>query len=246
MSPSRPAFLLIVLLFVTAATPRLEPTSRTPEVRWVGALREILHEGRFEGRAPIAAALRQPHAYALGALAGLDGEFIVLDGVAHLSRPDRKGGLTNATSAGRDSAALMVYAHVPAWHSIQLNRAIPIARLADTIAARAAALGLPAGKPLPFLVEGPMSSLAWHVADGQKLPPGPSTHEAHAAAAVGGTRSAATGTLLGFFSRQHKGVFLHRDLDVHLHVWLPAESLAAHVDGVVVSPGAILRLPRAR
>jgi hypothetical protein len=91
-----------------------------------------------------------------------------------------------------------------------------------------------------------MAKLAWHVADGRKLPAGPSTHEAHAAASVHGARARARGTLLGFASRAHKGEFMHRDLDAHLHVWLPADSLAAHVDGVVVSPGAILRLPRGR
>jgi hypothetical protein len=237
---------MALLLFVAGAQPVSNPPG-TPEVRWFGALREILHEGRLGGRAPIAAALQRPHAYALGALAALDGEFVVLDGVVHLSRPARGGGLTNArSSSGRDSAALMVFAHVPGWRSFPLRRAIPVAALADTVLARAAALGLPAEGPLPFLIEGPMANLAWHVADGRKLPAGPSTHEAHAAASVHGTRATVRGTLLGFASRRHKGDFMHRDSDTHLHVWLPADSLSAHVDDVVVSPGAILKLPRAR
>ena len=33
--------------------------------------------------------------------------------------------------------------------------------------------------PFPFLIEGPVSHLEWHVADGSKLAPGRSTHEAH-------------------------------------------------------------------
>jgi hypothetical protein len=139
----RSAFFLIgLVLFVPATTPNRN-SPRNSDVRWVGALREILHEGRLEGRAPIAVALQRRHAYALGALAHLDGEFIVLDGRVHQSRPDGGRVRSMTSNTGRDSAALMVFAHVPAWHSMPLHEAVPLAALADTVLARAAALGLP-------------------------------------------------------------------------------------------------------
>jgi len=241
-----PCFLAGITVAVALPTGlRVAAAARAaPDVRWHGSLKEVIHQGRLEGRARIATATARPHAYALGALARLDGEFVVLDGRTFLSRPDGAGGVVNTMStAGDDSATLMVVAHVAAWTDLRVTRAIPLAALPDTLAARAGALGLPSGGPFPFMIEGSVSNLHWHVADGRKLPPGPSSHEAHAGAAVRGRRDAAKVTLLGFYSDHHAGVFLHHDLNVHVHVLSPSDGLAAHVDEVTVNPGATLRLP---
>jgi alpha-acetolactate decarboxylase len=222
-----------------------DAATRAPEVRSFGAFREIIHEGRFEGRTRLATAMSRPHGYALGALAGLDGEFIVLDGKAYLSRPDHKGSVVNSMSAsGADSAALLVYSNIKAWRDVRVTRPIALSALPDTVMARGKALGLPAGGAFPFLVEGPVSHVQWHVADGSKLPRGPSTHEEHAKASAHGERNHVTATLLGFYSDHDMGNWLHHDSNVHVHALLPG-GLAAHLDDVTLEPGAVLRLPSA-
>jgi acetolactate decarboxylase len=209
-----------------------------------GSLREIIHAGRIEARVPVATALARPHAYALGARARLDGEFVVLDGRVFETRPDRGGAVRPAAyDARRDSATLLVVAHVSAWHDIRVTRPIAFAAIEDTLAARAPELGLPAGGPFPFLIEGPVTGLRWHVADGRLLAPGPSTHEAHQRAAVRGGADALVTIMLGFYSDHHQGVFTHHDSEVHLHVLLPEARGAAHVDSACVAAGAVLRLP---
>ena len=230
-------FTLLTLAACAAAA------TRAPAVRCYGAFREIIHEGRLEGRTTLATALAKPHAYALGALAELDGEFIVLDGKAYLSRPDHKGGVVDSASpAGADSAALLVFSNVKTWREVRLTHPVTLADLPGTVMARGKALGLPAGGPFPFLIEGSLESLEWHVADGSKLPPGPSTHEEHAKAAVHGAKDHVTATLLGFYSDHDAGTFLHHDSNVHVHTLLPG-GMAAHVDDVTVEAGAVLRLP---
>ncbi|HEV8480019.1 MAG TPA: acetolactate decarboxylase [Candidatus Eisenbacteria bacterium] len=214
-----------------------------PQVQCYGALMEIIHQGRLEGRTTLSAALTHPHGYALGALAGLDGEFIVLDGKAYLSRPDHRGGVVRSTSAGADSAALLVGSHVTSWREIRLSRAVSLKALQELVQARGKAAGLPAGGAYPFLIEGKATHVKWHVADGSKLPPGPSTHEEHAKAAVHGEEKRATATFLGFYSDHDAGTFLHHDSNVHVHALLPG-GLAAHVDDAVFEPGAVLRLPK--
>src|SRR5262245_9506661 len=115
----RKELLLTIALGATASA-----ATRAPEVRSFGALKEIIHQGRLEGRTRLATAMSRPHGYALGSLAGLDGEFIVLDGKAYLSRPDHKGGVVNSLSAsGADSAALLVCASVKAWRDVRVARA---------------------------------------------------------------------------------------------------------------------------
>ena len=214
------------------------------DVKTIGTLRAIIHEGRTEALAPIARVVAHPHAYGLGALGRLDGEFMVLDGRIWTSRPGDDDLVRNAPGrVDRDSVTLAVYAFVSEWRSIPITRPIPLSAIGDTLAARAGALGLPSAGPFPFLIEGVVDSLQWHVADGRKLAPGPSTHEAHAAASIHGTRNAATVTLLGFYSDHHQGVFTHHDSPVHIHALFPADGMVGHVDGVIVRPGATLRFP---
>jgi len=235
-----------------ALVPMTHPAHSAPapasiQVETFGSLRDIIHEGRLEGRAPLAAALSKPHAHALGALAGLDGEFVIVDGRVWESRPAEHGTIRSTAYAPRaDSAALMVVSHVAVWRDIRVTHAIPLGALQDTLAVRAASLGLPRSGPFAFLIDGPVTGLRWHVADGRLLAPGPSSHEAHAKAAVRGARNAISARLVGFYSDHHQGVFTHHDSKVHMHVLLAAEGLVAHVDSVCVSPGAILRLPMVR
>jgi len=237
--------ILIALVVAVSGFRGATPEWPTVEVRSFGMLREIIRQGRIEGRARIKDAADGTHAYALGALAGLHGEFVMLDGRAHLSRPDGRGGTHNSVSeAGEDSVALMVAARVPSWRTVPVDAPISLDALEDTLAARATALGLQKGGPFPFLVQGGLHDLRWHVVDGSRIPPGPSDHQTHMKAAVRGARDTVTATLLGFYSDHHVGVLLHHDRDVHVHVLLPPDGIAAHVDGVTLDAGAVLRLPR--
>ena len=240
---ARAVLLALSVVLTRPGTVRAEPRP-TIQVESVGTLREIIHQGRLEGRTTLASALARAHAYALGALAHLDGEFIILDGSIWLSRPGEGGRIRNLRPpAGTDSAALLVVSHVDRWRDIRITRPLALPALEDTLASRAPAAGLPPSGPFPFLIEGPVRSLHAHVADGRRLAPGPSTHEAHANAAIHVTRNAVRVRLLGFYSDHDQGVFTHHDSRVHVHVLVPGEGLAAHVDSVVVDAGSVLRLP---
>jgi acetolactate decarboxylase len=214
-----------------------------PAVLTFGTLREVVREGRIGGRVALSQVVARPHAWGLGALAQLRGEVAILDGTIWISTVEDSQLVTTASPAARDSACLLVAAHVPAWRDVRITAPIPLAALQDTLAARGAGLGLPRGGPFPFQVEGPLAGLEWHVIDARRLAPGPSSHEAHQEAAMRGRRDAVRGTLVGFYSDHHAGVFTHHTTHVHAHVVVAAESLSAHVDDVVVGAGAVLRLP---
>ena len=78
------------------------------------------------------------------------------------------------------------------------------------------------------------------------LPSGPTTHEDHQRASVRGHERAATGTILGFYSEHHQGVFTHRGANTHMHVVLPAKRLTGHVDHANVPADSTVRLPDVR
>jgi acetolactate decarboxylase len=239
--------LLHISFLVLIAGPTAAAAAPKIDVHTIGTLRSIIHEGRIEALAPIAKIVARPHAYGLGALARLDGEFIVLDGKIWTSRPGDGDAIRHPSGlVDRDSVTLAVYSNVSSWRSIPVTKPIPLSAIGDMIASRATAAGLPSGGPFAFLIEGPVDSVQWHVADGRELPPGPSSHEAHAAASVQGIRSATNVILLGFYSDHHQGVFTHHDSSVHIHAYFPGDGLVGHVDGVIVKPGATLKLPSPR
>ncbi len=228
----------------TGGVPRDAPApSPSPEVEVHGALREMMHEGRTGPVVEVSRATGTPDALAVGALAHLAGEVTVLDGEAWPSYAEADGTApTVRTRAPSDSAALLVVGRLPAAQWVTLEEDIPLAALSGRIAALAQARGVDTARPFPFVVEGPLRDVAWHVVDGRKLRAGASHHE-HAAAGVQGRKDRTTGVLVGFHSTRHHGVFTHHDSDSHVHVVLPGENASGHLDGVTVERGARLRLP---
>ncbi len=245
--PSVVAALFLVACRTTdtsAPGPRVHRASVNPPVEVHGALREMMHEGRTGPVVEVSRATGSPDTVAVGALAGLAGEVTVLDGEAWLSYAEEDGtARTVRTRTPSDSAALLVVGRLPNAQWVTLEEDLPLAALADRIAALAQARGVDTSRPVPFSIEGPLQDLAWHVVDGRKLKDGPSSHEAHAAAGVQGRRDRVSGVLVGFYSTRHHGIFTHHDSDAHVHVVLAKENASGHVDGVTVGRGARLRLP---
>jgi acetolactate decarboxylase len=227
-------------------TPPYAQTSvRQPAgVQVFGSVHELMMLGRTESRVELGEVAVGPGRYGLAALAGLRGEATVFAGESCLAYPDGPDKVrTNITRQPHEGAALLVVADVPRWRSVRLEQDVPFARLEAHIAEVAQREGWNFEQALPFLVEGPVRELEWHVVDGSRLPPGEHGHGAHLASAVRGKIQSGTPLLVGFFSRHHQGVFTHHDTQVHVHFVDRERRLCGHVDGVVVAAGAVLKVP---
>lgn len=230
------------LLALLALLPPLTPVlAAAPMVESHGALRAIVHERDLGAKTALAPVLAKPHAYAIGALAGLRGEITVIDGTAWLSYAGKDR--TEKTTTSDEQAALLVVAHVPRWRRIRINRTVPIEDLEAFVAAQARKAGL-GKKPFPFVIEGTFDALLWHVIDGTKLPAKSRSHEEHMQAAVQRTLDAGRATLVGFYSSEHQGVFTHQGENIHVHVVVPAENSSGHLDSATIRKGSTLLLPR--
>src|SRR5262249_11173759 len=141
-----------------------------------------------------------PHAYALGALAGLRGEILILDDQVIVSYPAGDGAVRLDETTGRaEKATLLVAAGVPRWTRVAIAEDIGADAFDERIAALAARAGVDTSRRFPFLLEGRFASVEWHVLDGGNLPP-TATHGERMAAAVHGSASGASGRALGFYS----------------------------------------------
>lgn len=205
-----------------------------------GSLREMVHEGRTESRVAIASVVAKPHVYALGALEGMRGEITILDGTAWLAVGTSDEGRAHNTVTD-EGAALLVASSVVAWKKLVIDTDIAFAELDQRIETMAASAGIDVEKPFPFLLEGTLLDVHWHVLRGPPTP-GSSPHD-HAKNAVVGEMAELLGTAVGFFSKHHQGVFTHMGQRTHAHIIDARRAIAGHADRLSVRAGSTVAFP---
>ena len=218
-----------------------EPIDRDVTVH--GELRAMMHQGEVGPHVGLDSLLPAGDLYAVGALADLAGEVTIVAGTAYLSYPDGESARTEVATRSDAQATLLVAARVDRWTTRVTEQEIAFDELDAAIERLAAEAGLDTGKRIPFLLEGTFRDLRWHVIDGSRLPAGPSTHEAHAAAGVRMQRDEAPATLVGFWSASDQGVFTHRGSRTHVHGVVGDPPSAGHVDHVGIPAGTVVKLP---
>ncbi len=206
-----------------------------------------MREGQTEARISISQVLAKPHAFGVGAVEGLHGEIIIVDGrcwtaevVAEAGRPVaqvREG----AQSRG---ATLMVVAYVPAWLESVVEHALASDELEAYVRDAAKRSGIDATQPFPFVIEGEFRNLSAHVINGycpmdQNTDHGSAENQPIRLAGVGGR-----GKLIGTYAENSAGELTHHGSSMHAHVLMESSpATVAHVEGVALTPGAKLRLP---
>ncbi|WP_437313790.1 acetolactate decarboxylase [Sorangium sp. So ce385] len=225
--------------------PAAEPAQGAPagvQVRSFGALRAIMHEGQTGPAVRVGDVVPGPHAFGVGALSELRGEVTVVDDAIWTSYARDDGTLDVRPSGAEEQATLFVMANVARWQEATLDADVPDGQIDARIEALLRERGLDAEVAVPVQVRGGLRDLGWHVIDGRKLAPG-GGHADHVRASVSGTLPDAEGTLVGFFSKRHHGVFTHMGSNTHFHVVLPERSLMGHVDRVTLARGARVLVP---
>jgi len=212
------------------------------QVEWKGALRDT-HGGDFSGKLNLADLPRSPRLYAIGPAADLIGEITVIDGRLSLARV-RNGGI-ETSSAYIGQASFLVWATVPQWQdAMPLGQSVANpADLEKLIETKARLAGLDTDKPFPFLLQGKFTRVKYHVV----MPPSAQGKHGGSASPTDSQldlqAKEKVGTVIGFFSRKHEGVFTHRGSYSHLHLSLESGD-SGHIDELDVGADVQLLLPR--
>lgn len=220
-------------------------TARPVEIKTYGALRGIFHQGQTGPQVRLSE-VAGPDVQGVGALSESRGEVTIVDGTMWLAYPDGKGGArVESVQQSDEHAMLLVTASNKQWRRVPLEEDIDDANLDAKLEAIAVAQGIDVNTAFPLRIEGPIANVKWHVLDGSKASGQPMrSHEDHMRMAVTGTVAQTEGTLVGFFSKKHHGVFTHMGSNSHLHVVLAKEGISGHVDGITLKKGAVLLLPQ--
>jgi hypothetical protein len=244
--PAGPALIATLAAFALASCSGVfpKPPLEGGAVHVWGNLHAVMMEGDTAAVVSLETLTPDSTLYAVGAVAGLNGEITIVAGDVWLATPGEGDDATCTRTRASDArAALLIAARVPAWRDVPIEEAIPFDSLDARVAALAAAAGVDVAAPFPFVIEGPLTDLEWHVVDGRRVVPGRTGHAAHLEASVRRTLEFAYAALVGFHSSAHEGVFTHFGSHTHIHAVIPAAQTAGHVDHVVIEPGATLRVP---
>ncbi len=206
---------------------------------WVGAQRRVL-AGDLTPHAELQALAAVPHLYALGPLAGLQGEVTIIDGAPLVTT--LPGGVMRVERSFDHRACFLVHAEVPRWRWIDQEAELAAwAELAPLVRGAASDASRDAADPLPFRIMGRAASGTVHVLD--RRDDRPHSPERHEAIKVRFTLAAEDVEVIGFHSDQHHGIFVPKDSPIHAHLAARSRALAGHVDALRLDAGWRLGLP---
>jgi len=205
-----------------------------------GRMREVMRDGQVEPRVGLCEVSDGSDRYAVGAMAGLDGEVTIAGGEVWVTRAvDGVPVTTGPACVASDRATLLSAGRIADPVTRTLDGELSGAALEAAIAAAARDLGRPAG-PFLFRIDGTALRLRAHVVAG-KCP-----HADPTADVIRIDLSDPHETVLvGLYARGRPGELTHHGSDMHVHAILVLDggTVTAHVDEVTLAPGARLTMP---
>lgn len=186
--------LLTFLAILMASCRDNSDKSASIEVKHSGALRTIM-SGNIQPVISLDTLSEKKHLYALGAIDNLKGEIQIFD-----SKPSNSIVVDSSLQIKdlyNQKASLLVYAEVEEWDLFQIENNKTKNDLEEQIFELATNSGINTEEPFPFLLEGTITSLDWHVInwkDGDTI----HNHKKHKESGLNGTLENKEVKIIGF------------------------------------------------
>jgi len=220
-----------------------------------GNFKRMMHTGDTTGQVALSKLDQSAGRWGVGALAGLKGEIIQIDGKLLVSLGTEPDGKVQPQSAN-DLAVLWASDKVLQWRQISVPEGMSQSEFEKFVTDQAAASKIDLRQPFAFRVTGNFSHLIWHVVTGEKPSAGEGSHGAHGGHGHGGAHAnkqsgmmvsrnpTAAGQFVAVYSgEQLEGVVSHPGERFHVHYIDNALTVSGHVDQYNVKKGATLWLP---
>ncbi|WP_282043298.1 acetolactate decarboxylase [Winogradskyella flava] len=234
---------IIVLVFFTIAFSSCrdkESKTLSTVVKHSGALRTIM-SGNIQPVISLDTLSKMKNLYALGAVGNLKGEIQLFNSV-----PFNSFVIDSSLQIKNDyalKASLLVYAEIKAWESFEIKNCTTKSDLEEQIFKIATEYNIDTIKPFPFLLEGNVKSLDWHVInwkDGDTI----HNHKKHKESGLNGTLQNKDVKIIGFYSTKHKAIFTHHTTNMHMHFKTEDDAIAGHIDDLLLNNSITLKLPK--
>ncbi|WP_435622904.1 acetolactate decarboxylase [Flagellimonas sp.] len=196
-----------------------------PDIKIVGAMKNVMRKGELGSSIDLDTISDKNGLYGLGPVSYLRGELLINNGKSYLSKVISDSTMT-VEKTFETSAPFFVYGNVTEWNEIELP---PYLKTIQDLEKLIDNKTTEYKRPFAFKLIGQVSSAIIHI---QNLPEGTkvtSPKEAH----QGQTNYELENVnveVIGFFSREHKGIFTHHDSFLHMHLITKDESKMGHLD----------------
>jgi acetolactate decarboxylase len=208
---------------------------------FIGGQRETIMNGKLAAALDLRTLASRRHLYGIGPIEQLRGEVTIADSRPALARI-ASDGTVKVTQSFETGVPFFVWAEVPLWHEIPIPAdARSFEDLESFVPKAAAAAGLDADKPLPFLVRGREQLIEFHIVN--RIGDGPHNMAMHKKIQVTFELEEAETTIVGFHSTKHRGIFTPGDSNIHIHFQTPDNTKSGHIQKLQLGDGAILSLP---
>lgn len=231
-------FTISILLLL--AIPGQAENNAPFKVHGYGSFKKILETKNTGGIVSLERALSAPHTYAVGELNNAAGEITAYDGNTILNYGESRDIERSLTEiAPGEKAMQLITAEVTIWREVAIPRTMTDTEFNVFVLAQARKAGLNVKLPFPFLIQGSVNNLVWHVLSGADAVS--NEKEMFLKKRVKYREKAAV-IFVGFCSELQYDYALPGE-SWHLHVIFPNENTTGHVDAFSVSKGATLKLP---
>jgi acetolactate decarboxylase len=232
---------ILAVTFLTLQSCKQDTTDSVEGVKYAGSLKDIM-SGNLDSSIRLDELKESPNLYALGAMAGLKGEIQIFNSQPYNSRVTPE--FVALDQDFNANAALLVYAQVPEWQEISIPKAIlTLYQFEDYLEYSAVKAGIDTTQPFPFMIEGYVRKINWHIVDWDDNNTNHS-RKAHIQSGLNGIMIEQDVEILGFHSKDHKGIYTHHDSNWHMHFNAKDQKLAGHLDDLLFGEYMTLKLPK--
>jgi acetolactate decarboxylase len=209
-------------------------------VKVVGAMKNVMWKGELGGVITLDTIANRKGLFGIGPLAYLKGEILLLNGRPYVSRVDAEG-MPSVKIEENVTAPFFVYANQNDWKEITLpENVVGIPAIEDFVAQQTKDVT----EPFVFKIHGTALKATYHIqnlADGSVVTNPDEAHAGQQSFKIFNKKV----VIIGFYSKNHQGIFTHHDSNMHLHVITSDWKHMGHLDELTldVQSGKLL-LPK--
>ncbi|MCE7993542.1 MAG: acetolactate decarboxylase [Roseivirga sp.] len=233
------SYIILILLTITFCA--FSQDTSNSLVSHYGILREIMREQKLDANADLRDFAHTKNLYAMGALEGLAGEILIINGQPFNGIAEN--GKLRIEKSFERKATLLVSAQVTDWSETKVEVNVgDLKELEMEIKRMALANNIDTSEAFPFLIKGTAKQLEWHVINAAEA--SEKTHEAFKEAGLKGNDMDQNVEILGFYSENHQGIFTHHGSFLHLHFKDRDDTKMGHVDNLMLNGSVTVMLPK--
>jgi acetolactate decarboxylase len=202
-----------------------------------GAMKNVMWKGELQGSISLDSFKNKPHSYGIGPLEYLKGELLLIDGKVYQSFVRNKKKM-HVIESHQAKAPFFVYTHTSQWRETRLPDSIKTLNQLEKYLISYHKQD----QPFVFKLKTRIATARIHIVnlpEGTKVSSPDDAHEGQ----VNFTLKNTEADLIGFFSKNHQGIFTHHDTYMHIHLITKDRKAMGHLDNVMLGKGTVLYLP---